>query len=363
MCWRLARDLKAESQAKIRLWVDKLHSFRKIAPELDPLLDQQTIQGIQVRHWANDIDFAEKPAEIVIEAFACDPPPAYVQAMKENTRLWLNLDYLSAEPWVDSFHAQPSPQANGLVKHFFFPGFTAQTGGLLREKHLLQERDYWQNNLQEQAQFLAPFFNEKQRALWKQGTAIINLFCYPSAPVQELAQALVNANQAVLLLVPEGVAPSLETEAVSLTANTTKSSDLQIVRMPFIDQRDYDRLLWLGSLNFIRGEDSFIRAIWAGRPFIWQIYEQEENTHLVKLDAWLASSKTSAPVASMMHAWNKAAIPGTFATLMQDHFFNPVNRRQWMQEAQEYCQNLSKNKTLSASILDIYHKMTQKSIK
>ena len=360
MCWRLARDLKAESQATIRLWVDELHSFGKIAPELDPTLAAQIIQGIHVHHWSNDNAFTGQPAEIVIEAFACDPPPACVQAMKGHTRLWLNLEYLSAEPWVESFHAQPSQHPNGLVKHFFFPGFTAKTGGLLREKNLLQERDKWQNDRQAQEAFLAPFLNAQQLALWQQGAPIINLFCYTSAPVHELAHALVNANQAVLLLVPEGVAPSLEAEVAQLCACANKPSQLQIIRLPFIDQCDYDRLLWLGSLNFVRGEDSFIRAIWAAKPFIWQIYEQQENAHLVKLDAWLASSKTRKPVADVMRAWNNAATPGSFATLFQDIFFKPANRKQWLQEANQYCQNLSKNKTLSLSILDIHKKIAQK---
>ncbi len=360
VCWRLARDLKTQSQATIRLWVDELRSFGKIAPELDPTLDKQIVQGIHVHHWASDNAFNGQPAEIVIEAFACDPPPAYVQTMKGHTRLWLNLEYLSAEPWVENFHAQPSPQTNGLVKHFFFPGFTNKTGGLLLEKNLLQDRDQWQNDRQAQEKFLAPFLNTRQLALWQQGAPIINLFCYASAPVHELAQALVKANQAVLLLVPEGVAPSLEAEVARLGAFASTPSWLHIIRLPFIDQRDYDRLLWLGSLNFVRGEDSFVRAIWAARPFIWQIYEQQENAHLVKLDAWLASSKTSPTVANLMRAWNNAAVPGSFATLFQDLFFQPANRKQWIQEANQYCQNLSKNKTLSLSILDIHHKMAQK---
>jgi len=360
VCWRLARDLKTQSQATIRLWVDDLRSFGKIAPELDPMLNEQIVQGIHVRHWVNDQAFTEQPAEIVIEAFACDPPPDFVQAMKGNTRLWLNLEYLSAEPWVESFHAQPSLQPNGMVKLFFFPGFTAKTGGLLREEHLLSERDQWQNDRQAQEKFLAPFLNAQQLALWQQGAPIINLFCYPSAPVHELAQALVKANQPVLLLVPEGVAPSLEEEITRLEAVAPAPSPLHIIRLPFIDQRDYDRLLWLGSLNFIRGEDSFVRAIWAARPFIWQIYEQEENTHLIKLDAWLASSQTCPSVASIIRAWNNAAAPGSFTSLFQDIFFNPDKCAQWKQQTREYCQNLSENKTLSSSIFDIHYKMSQK---
>ncbi|NLY65744.1 MAG: elongation factor P maturation arginine rhamnosyltransferase EarP [Alcaligenaceae bacterium] len=365
VCWRLARDLATHGQAHIRLWVDDLPSFKKIAPQLNVALDKQDIQGIQIQHWGNEIPAATEAADIVIEAFACDPPAAYIKLMPHKTRLWLNLEYLSAEPWVESFHAQPSLQNNGIVKYFFFPGFTEKTGGLLREKNLLQERDQWQSSHPAQKTFLQPYLNEAQILLWEQGAPVINLFCYPSAPLEELLGALINAAQPVLLLVPEGVAPTLETQLASqLKAPGTHKeppfSDLYIIRLPFIEQSQYDRLLWLGDLNFIRGEDSFVRAIWAGKPFIWHIYEQEANTHLIKLDAWLSSSKTSLPVASLMRAWNKADTSLSFAALLQTNFFNHENRKKWEAESLDYCQNLSKNNTLSVSILKIYQQMAQK---
>jgi uncharacterized repeat protein (TIGR03837 family) len=62
---------------------------------------------------------------------------------------------------------------------------------------------------------------------------------------------------------------------------------LTVQVVSFLDQPDYDRLLWSCDLNFVRGEDSVVRAQWAARPFIWQIYPQREEAHLVKLDAFL----------------------------------------------------------------------------
>ena len=42
---------------------------------------------------------------------------------------WINLEYLSAEPWVESAHTLPSPQPRlPLTRHFYFPGFTEATG-------------------------------------------------------------------------------------------------------------------------------------------------------------------------------------------------------------------------------------------
>jgi len=37
----------------------------------------------------------------------------------------------------------------------------------------------------------------------------------------------------------------------------------------------------------VRGEDSFVRAQWAARPFAWHIYPQQDDAHLPKLDAFL----------------------------------------------------------------------------
>jgi uncharacterized repeat protein (TIGR03837 family) len=74
---------------------------------------------------------------VVIEAFGCELPAAYVEAMAGSARapIWLNLEYLSAEAWVAGCHGLPSPHPRlPLVKHFFFPGFGPGTGGLLRER-------------------------------------------------------------------------------------------------------------------------------------------------------------------------------------------------------------------------------------
>ena len=99
VCWRLARQLVAEHGCNVRLIVDDLASFRFIAPEIDPAFAQQNFLGVVVIAWsASD---ALQPAEIVIEAFACDPPETYILAMAAVAEkpIWINLEYLSAEAW------------------------------------------------------------------------------------------------------------------------------------------------------------------------------------------------------------------------------------------------------------------------
>ncbi|WP_234919801.1 elongation factor P maturation arginine rhamnosyltransferase EarP, partial [Aeromonas veronii] len=65
------------------------------------------------------------------------------------------------------------------------------------------------------------------------------------------------------------------------------SGNLTIKLLPMTDQAGYDRLLWSCDLNLVRGEDSFVRAQWAARPFLWHIYQQEEEAHLIKLEQFL----------------------------------------------------------------------------
>jgi uncharacterized repeat protein (TIGR03837 family) len=77
--------------------------------------------------------------------------------------------------------------------------------------------------------------------------------------------------------------------------------------IPFMPQTDYDRLLWACDVNFVRGEDSWVRAQWAARPFVWHIYPQDENLHHVKLRAFL--QKYAVNVQSLVDfslRWNDA---------------------------------------------------------
>jgi uncharacterized repeat protein (TIGR03837 family) len=169
-----------------------------------------------------------------------------------------------------------------LTKHFFFPGFTDKTGGLLRERDLLDARDRFQADPAARAAFLARLgvTPDEMAAL------TVSLFCYPPAPVADLFEAWRDGETPVTCLVPQGVAR--EQVAAFLGADGVATHGNLTVRViPFLPQDDYDRLLWSCDVNFVRGEDSWVRAQWAGRPFIWHIYPQDENLHHVKLRAFL----------------------------------------------------------------------------
>jgi uncharacterized repeat protein (TIGR03837 family) len=74
-------------------------------------------------------------------------------------------------------------------------------------------------------------------------------------------------------------------------------------------QAEFDHLLWACDLNFVRGEDSLVRALWAGKPFIWHIYPQDDGAHLVKLGAFLDWLQAPADLRAAHAAWNSGAVP------------------------------------------------------
>ncbi|MNJ21871.1 hypothetical protein D3C77_162340 [compost metagenome] len=308
--WRLARQLVAEQGLAVRLWVDDLKAFVRICPEAQADVAQQWQQGVDVRQWPSEWQDTAV-ADVVIGAFACQLPPAYVQAMLEQPRapLWLNLDYLSAEDWVEGCHGLPSPQANGLRKVFFFPGFSAKTGGLLREANLLSQRDALQQDPAARKAFLQGLGVTPEN-----NARLISLFAYENPGVASWLDVLAADSRPNHLLVPEGrvlgdVQAWLGEQALSV-GNIARRGALTVQILPFVSQDDYDRLLWCCDFNAVRGEDSFVRAQWAARPLLWHIYVQEEYAHWEKLEAFLdlyileLSAPAGAALVQLWRAWN-----------------------------------------------------------
>ena len=310
ICWRLARQLHTEHDISVTLWVDDLVSFRRLCPDVVVTAKSQEIAGIAVRHWQDDASVGAEPtdiADIVIEFFGCDIPPNFLAAMaaRRPAPVWLNLEGLSAEEWVEGCHTLPSPHGQlSLTKYFFFPGFTPRTGGLLCESPLIEQRERFQNDAISCQHFLRDLgLTASEITSFK-----VSLFCYPFAPVSELFAVWESGDVATTCLVPEGVAVDAVAaffgEAVSAGAACQRGA-LTVRVLPFIPQPDYDKLLWACDFNFVRGEDSFVRAQWANRPFVWHIYPQDKNLHHVKLDAFLKTYAVRLDhLAMISHSWN-----------------------------------------------------------
>lgn len=321
VCWRLARQLSAEYGWQVRLLVDDLHTFARLCPALDVSLLRQRVDGVVVEHWREPTHAGDTltVADIVIEAFACELPPAYVAAMARRHRnpVWLNLEYLSAEDWVAECHLKPSPHARyALTKTFFFPGLGPGTGGVIKERALDPARLEFESS---------PALRD---AWWRQATgapeperqaSVISLFAYENPAVDSLLMKWRDGAEPIVLLVPEGrisgaLARFFGVEAFG-AGECAQRGNLRAHSVAFRPQPEFDALLWASDLNFVRGEDSFVRAQWARRPFVWQIYPQSDAAHLPKLDAALAhyarglEPAARAALGRFWHAWNGTGTP------------------------------------------------------
>lgn len=310
VCWRLSRQLAAEHGARVRLWVSDLETFRRLAPAIRPGVEIQPLGEIEVRHWTAGFPQVE-PAEVVVETFACTLPASYIAAMAVCPRapVWINLEYLSAESWVEGCHGLPSPQPfRGLTKHFFFPGFTAATGGVLIERGLAQRRDAFQADPEQSRRFLSSLGVPVDA----EGEMRVSLFCYPDAPLAGLLEAWRREGRPLRVLAFAGTAGADALAAQGL-GGSGRSGPLRASILPFLSQDDYDRVLWSCDWNFVRGEDSFVRAQLAARPLVWQAYPQEAGAHRLKVEAFLdrycqpAGSGAAIALGRLWAAWNGLA--------------------------------------------------------
>ena len=294
--WRLAKQLANEYQLPINLWVDDLLSFSHILPQLDPSLKQQTHHRVNIFQWNNPLNIEYKSGLVVIEAFACELPAQVkttieqlYKSEKDSAPVWLNLEYLSAEDWVDGCHGLPSTQPSGIKKWFYFPGFTAKTGGLICEKTLFDQRDQWQAD---SGNKLALFAKLGLTGIDANDT-VISVFSYETEALPSLCEMWSKADKAIHVLIPKGRSLNSLLDHLPcpieqlLPGQQIAIGQLTLHVLPMTDQNGFDQLLWSCDMNIVRGEDSFLRAQWAAKPFIWHIYPQEDDYHLVKLQAFM----------------------------------------------------------------------------
>ncbi len=294
VCWRLTRQLQGAGQ-RVRLWVDDASALAWMAPTAAQEPD------IEVKAWAQASDPATltalPPADVWVEAFGCEVPQAFVAhavASRSQQPAWINLEYLSAEDWVPRMHGLPSPvmsgPAKGWTKRFFYPGFTPQTGGLLREADLLERQQV---------------FDPIKRSAWRQrhapqlqpGGRLISLFCYEPTALPQLLQQLVGTPDH-LLVTPGRPLAAVQQALAGMAAHLSWSA------LPYTDQNGFDEMLWACDLNFVRGEDSLVRALWAGQPFVWHIYPQHDNAHHDKLEAFLDWMQAPESLRQFHRVWN-----------------------------------------------------------
>ncbi len=304
VCWRLAVNL-AERGQRVRLWTDDASALTWMAPE--------PVVQVQVLPWTTPLDIISMtPGDVLIEAFGCEIAPEFIAAYADWVRaggqkgVWMNLEYLTAENYAAQCHGLPSPvmsgPGTGLTKHFFYPGFTSDTGGLLCETQLLER----------QARFDRAAWLAHHHINWTKHTRVVSLFCYEGIDLGGWLEALAHDDVPTLLLVSAGPSARAVRRAlgnpldheIGLKPNRDKRGALSISYLPWLSQLEFDHLLWASDLNFVRGEDSLVRALWAGKPFVWHIYPQDDGAHHAKLHAFLDWLQAPPSLRLAHNVWN-----------------------------------------------------------
>lgn len=318
VCWRLACDLAARGQ-QVRLWADDARALSWMAPS--------GAAGVHVLPWekvwapAHAGALANTPCDVLLETFGCHPAPEFIAGCARNHAaggikpVWINIEYLSAQAYAERNHLLPSPVGDGPAagwhKHFFYPGFTVASGGLLRQPELALRR----------AAFDREAWLRSRGVEWQPGQLLVSLFCYePPALAAWLRRLALSGldEKPVALLVTAGRAAHAVQSALSLLQDenfnkkglqpaTDGRSMLSISYLPLLSQTDFDHLLWACDLNFVRGEDSVVRALWAGKPLVWQIYPQDDGAHHAKLEAFLGLLAAPPSLRAFHQRWNAGA--------------------------------------------------------
>lgn len=285
--WRLSCLLAEYMHMHVRLWIDDTDALNKLVPAPE----QQT--QITIEAWQGDammqqqLSAAADPV-LVIETFGCELPPQVLERMGQCRPLWLNWEYLTAEDWAVGLHAMSSLQPNSLEKYFWFMGIDADSGGLLREPDYLAEREKFRQQPQLQQAFRQEYGLPLQRTgqLWL-------VFAYTSGQWAQWMAMWQQADTPVTLWLAGGqvieslrAAKLIAPEELQQEGDICELGNVTLVRIPFVPQAAFDRLLWLADAAIVRGEDSFVRALWAGLPFFWHIYRQDDDVHLQKLHSF-----------------------------------------------------------------------------
>jgi len=309
VCLRLATQLAGQGQ-QVRLWVDDASALQWMAPQGCP--------GVEVRAWGAPVPAAhEAPTDVMVEAFGCEITPEFIaysacqasaRGQKHPKPVWINLEYLSAEGYVERHHKLSSLLSSGpgagWTRWFFYPGFTPATGGLLRESGLMERREAFDRTAWRAAHAAAFGLGDAEP-----GQRWVSLFCYEPVALPQLLQQM--QKQPTHLLATPGrptaaVLAALAEDIDQITPKrlSDKREQLSISYLPHRPQPAFDEMLWACDFNAVRGEDSLVRALWAGQALVWQIYPQHDNAHHDKLWAFLDWLQAPASLRQFHATWN-----------------------------------------------------------
>ena len=264
VAYRLAREFKrVYPNKKLRFVINKTE-------ELNLIRKSEDIEIILYK----DISKIENSADLIIESFGCEIPKKYMHKALKNSKLIINLEYFSAEKWVDDFHLQESFLGGNLKKYFFIPGLSEKSGGILLDNEFLERKKKVEANKE---------YYLKKFGIKEKYDLIGSVFSYEKN-FGSLIEELKKLGKKIILLM---LSEKTQKNFIKYFDNGNNYDKIKFVKLPFFSYDKYEELLALCDFNLVRGEDSFVRALLLGKPFLWHIYPQDENTHIKKLESFL----------------------------------------------------------------------------
>lgn len=312
--YRISKELKKIFQnVRIRIVLNRLEEFKAINKKVKDT-DYQEIDGLicVTEKYVKENMESFGVSDVFIEAFGCNVPEEYVKAAKENSKLWINLEYLSGEKWIEDFHLCESLiDSKTLKKIFFMPGFSEKSGGVIIDSGFLERMKFGKENRDEVFKKYFKDFDLKDKFI---GT----VFSYEKN-FENLLETLKNyEKETILLLMGEKTQKSFsEILKKNLTedyGNIVKYGKITMIYSDFFSQEEYEEIISASDFNFTRGEDSFVRGIVLGKPFMWHIYLQEEKAHMDKIKAFTDRFKESIEVSE-----EEKNIIESYCNLLEDY--------------------------------------------
>ncbi len=257
VCLRLCRDI-SKKNFEVRLFCNNVDILNTITNQED-----YSNRFLSLLSWNNDEE-NYSPSDVIIQAFSVRLSEKLIKKIKLKKSAVINLEYLTAEPFADDCHMLPS-YSDGIESFFFFPGFTKRTGGVVIEEEFLN----------------------KIKSKPTQNKNSITLFSYENPKIKTVMEELSKENSfEIKVFEGKGLNNFNNLFNLKLTVGDTYIlNKLTIKVLPMVSQDEYDTLLVNSCINMVRGEDSIVRAMLTGNPFLWHIYPQEENAHLAKINA------------------------------------------------------------------------------
>ncbi|MDR2578657.1 MAG: elongation factor P maturation arginine rhamnosyltransferase EarP [Chitinispirillales bacterium] len=299
VAYRFAAEFKAaNAECRVRVFIDELQVLSEIADEIDAAKDVQVCGGIT---YVNTLSLDREliaslgVAEVMVEIFACHIPEPLLEIAYERSRLIINLEYFSAEEWVEGYHLKESLLGRGAVRKFFFmQGVREGTGGIIINSALKKLRDSTGgiDQLKVINDTVSPFGITVSP---DDNTLTGTVFTYERGFDTLLADLAALKHPVILLIFgaksQRGMSATLARLGVNGPYQHSIYKNIRLLYTPFIAQHAYDTLLCCTDFNIVRGEDSLARALLSGKPFIWNAYIQDEKYQRVKVEALLKTMR------------------------------------------------------------------------